>query len=351
MRRTRPSQSVWIESRKYKSKTTHRVVWRTADGKRDHANFPNWRMAAQFKDQKRQELAGAPYGLKIDYRETVSQAVERYLKDAETYKAKSTVENFDRPALTAFSRFAGGMLPTAVDERIVTEWKLALLETKHLKGTGYSPQTVRMWLRCLRTFLNYLKVPNNPIKRERLPKVEPVGRVLTEAEFNALVTTMPLEAARAARFAYHTGVRIGELLSLDYKHVRKAQEGVLATVTGKTGERTILLNDEAVKAVGRLKEAGPVFDTTFDKLQWYLQEARRLTKLGRVRWHDFRHTFATRYMEATGDIFGLMAYGGWKSTTSMKVYQHITRGRSLAILALGKTSAPVLPPKNRVLPS
>jgi integrase len=334
------SESVWIEDYKGKRGTTYRVRWRKPDGTRGATKpFKTWRLAFEDMGRKRAELEAQAHGLPAPVRnETLATAIERYLKDAATYKKSNTVEHFDRPALKSFSAFAG-VEPKNITVELVTEWKIRLMspEAGNAKSDdgSYSPHTVRMYMRCLRTFLNYLNVPNNPVKAERMPKFEPVGRVLSEDEMEVAAGEVAFpRIGDAIRFAFYSGCRIGEIITLDFKHLKHDAGSVYAIVSGKTGERIILLNPKAAAAIGPLKEAGQVFPFTRDQMGGQLRRATERREIGRVRWHDFRHSFATHYMEETGDLFGLMAYGGWTSTTSMKIYQHITKGRSRAVLRL-----------------
>lgn len=318
--------SVWHETYTTKRGKRYLVRWRE-NGKKKAESFTHYDQVIEFKDKKRKELHAVKHGLHVapDARSFKVQAA-KYLEDAATYKGKNTVEHFDRPALSKFSEFAGNLNPHKITEEKVRDWKLHLLKT-------YKPSTARIYLRCLRTALNYMKVSPNPVKAVQMPKVEDVGRIVTPKELEALCAEVSKPVRKAMEFTYHTGVRLGELESLKWEDIKKVRGYIHATVRGKTGERTILLHPKAVKAMGK-RGKGTVFLGARD---WFGESVRltaKALKLGRIRWHDFRHTFATRYMEKTGDLFGLMAYCGWKSIASVKVYQHVTPERSKAVLKL-----------------
>lgn len=55
--------------------------------------------------------------------------------------------------------------------------------------------------------------------------------------------------------------------------------------------------------------------------------AWRAAGIGRFRFHDLRHTAATRFMDASDDVFAMMAAFGWKDAASAKPYQHMTKIR------------------------
>lgn len=150
----------------------------------------------------------------------------------------------------------------------------------------------------------------------------------------------PARTQAAARgpfvFALHTGVRRGELLALRWERVKKSPDGHWEAEIGgiggpktKTGRsRVVPLPPAAVDALGK-PGAGPCFDAD-EHLSVSVSQAAKGAGLGRVRFHDLRHTWATRYMQATGDLFGLMQLGGWSSLGSVKVYQHLTGARKMS---------------------
>lgn len=198
-----------------------------------------------------------------------------------------------------------------------------------------------MWLRCLRTSLRWGK--NHGFVREvpsfHLPRVESTGKALSGEEVQSLLKASSDLAKPALIFALHTGVRRGELLSLTWDRVKMAEDGHWQAEIGgvggpstKTGKsRVIPLHPMAVQSLGEQKNSGRVFSRLNEDISHRVEEAAKKAGLGRVRFHDLRHTWATRYMQATGDLFGLMALGGWSNLGSVKIYQHLTKSRMAGI--------------------
>ncbi|MBI4397024.1 MAG: tyrosine-type recombinase/integrase, partial [Elusimicrobia bacterium] len=133
------------------------------------------------------------------------------------------------------------------------------------------------------------------------------------------------------------------LIELDGSSNQQNAEGFweanIRTLKRKRGEtqkyRVVPLHDKAVAVIGVPAAPGPIMgNTTRYAFESAFKKAVRRLGFPRTRIHDLRHTWATRYMEKTGDLYGLMRLGGWKDLKSVDKYQHLTKGRSNAILSL-----------------
>jgi len=316
--------SVWLTVYKGTRRRSYKVHWREG-GVHRSASFPTRAMADEFSARKRSELAGLPYGLTIPSTETFIQAAERYIKECAGWKARNTVEHFDRPALADLARRVGHVDVGRVTAPMIESWREDL-------ESRYGPHTVRMKLRAARAFFHWAKVPANPCRGIKFPHAAPVGRVLSNNEIKALLAAMPDGPRRAATFSLYTGVRLGELVALRWEDIGPHGARVRAKKTHT--ERVVPLHPRAREALGPPQAAGPAFPMTVNTLQWGIRAARAKAGLGRVRWHDFRHTWATRMMEQTNDFFAVQRLGGWASVASMGVYQHLTQVKGNAILSL-----------------
>jgi integrase len=101
----------------------------------------------------------------------------------------------------------------------------------------------------------------------------------------------------------HTGMRRGELLGLRWEDVDIAS-GQLRIRRDKAGDgRWVALNSEAIEALRAAKRRSAVSPLVFCtpegrsltvNLKRYWQPAVRATGLADFRFHDLRHTFASR---------------------------------------------------------
>jgi hypothetical protein len=130
----------------------------------------------------------------------------------------------------------------------------------------------------------------------------------------------------------HTGMRRGELLALRWQDVDFAT-GTIRVRRDKAGDgRWVLLNSvarEALLAVKReQKVLGPhVFCSPEGKFlhnwerEW--RPALQTAKIGDFRFHDYRHTFASRLAMAKVDLYTVQRAGGWKTAAMVQRYAHL----------------------------
>jgi integrase len=222
-----------------------------------------------------------------------------------------------------------------ITTEFVEDWKVARLKE------GLAPATVLRDVAALSGVLTRAvkmgKLETNPVRNVDKPRIDrrPKVRYLSADEESRVRTALEqrdeeaLAARKSAnewrrarqrdllpepeRFADHlapavllsinTGLRRGELLSLSWTDI--AMEEKLLTVRGasaKSGDtRYIPLNDEALKLLKDWRkdsvDGQRVFsvETSF-KTSWSALLER--AKVTRFRWHDLRHHFASRLVQA-----------------------------------------------------
>ncbi len=232
-----------------------------------------------------------------------------------------------------------------------------------LKDVGLSAATIRRQISAIRTYFKFLvgegitaRDPSERIespKRWRtLPAVlkrwRTLPAVLTIAEVRKLLdapnTNEPLAMRDVAllEFAYATGVRVSELVSLKLQDIRFS-EGV-ARVFGKGAkERIVPVGRRALGAVSSYaREIRPSLDrgkargflflnargTPLSRVgAWGIIKAHarraRLTK--RVTPHTLRHTFATHLLEGGADLRAVQEMLGHADLSTTQLYTHVDR--------------------------
>jgi integrase/recombinase XerD len=231
----------------------------------------------------------------------------------------------------------------------------AELTTEHVEDwlmVATSAATARARLRAVRAMCNWAqrrhRVPSAaaavipPKASNRLP------RVFTQGELRRIFEVAQLDARdyAAVSVLLDTGVRIGELTSVRTERIERetladGSTTLALTVTGKVGDRRVPLSSSAYQAVMRIAPpAGAVFRSWPGRVLAPGRETRPMTvatlkdrirrvveragvtgdKLGP---HTFRHTFATMYLRAGGDIYRLQRILGHTSIKQTQVYLHL----------------------------
>jgi integrase len=216
--------------------------------------------------------------------------------------------------------------------------------TKHDKEERPRPRTpasVNRDLACLSKILSMAfdneLIDSNPMRRVRLLKESPSReRFITAEEEKRLfaqLTGRRDHIRSVVTIALNTGMRRGEILGLQWEHVNFLARTVFIakSKTGRT--RTIPMNDIVFKELMMLKQdAGPkefVFSNSrtginIDSIKTGWRNACEDAGLVNLRFHDTRHTFATR-LRANGvhewDIRDLLGHASVRMTS---VYTHQT---------------------------
>jgi integrase len=161
--------------------------------------------------------------------------------------------------------------------------------------------------------------PNNVLVRYLTPDQETHLLKHLSTKYHAIVTT-----------AMHTGLRQGELLRLSWADV-DWNVGVLTVHETKAGERRrVPMNSTIVGLLSTLKEntlpsaLQRVFPHDGRYLRRAFDRAVKAAGLAPFRFHDLRHTFASRLAMRGANDRTLMALGGWKSPAMLSRYAHLS---------------------------
>jgi integrase len=173
----------------------------------------------------------------------------------------------------------------------------------------------------------------NPVSVVRLPKVNNArDRIITPQEYGRMlshVTTKAPHMRPIVVLGYETGMRRGEILGLRWKDLQRRSGFAYLADTKNGTHRWVPLNEAAriaLRAWPRRADTDCVFarpngrpirDT---KTAWgtLCEDAR----IENARFHDLRHSFTTRMLEAGVDIRSIMAITGHKDASMFQRYSH-----------------------------
>ncbi|PCI39898.1 MAG: hypothetical protein COB46_07915 [Rhodospirillaceae bacterium] len=191
--------------------------------------------------------------------------------------------------------------------------------------------TVHRELAIVRAILNKAHREEQLAVVPPFPKVKPSQgrcRWLTIDEEERLLKASTSHLRALIAFAVDTGGRRSEIFKLGWQNVDLDRGFVIFTKTKNGEDRSVRLTNRARQILVGLgsKQSGPVFTyegqpikdvkTTFGK-------ARKKAGLEDFRFHDLRHTFASRLVQKGISIYEVMHLTGHKSLVMVQRYAHL----------------------------
>lgn len=218
---------------------------------------------------------------------------------------------------------------------------------KKLQEMGKKTSTISRNLASIRSFYQYLlrvkKIKHDPTDGIQSPKVEKKApSVLTSKEVELLLEQPKDADLKGTRdkamleFAYATGMRVTEIISLDIDDVNLS-EGFVTCNSGKK-QRTIPIGTMSLKALKEyIEEARPVIiKDENEKALFVNTNGKRLTRQGfwkiikyykeqahiakDITPHVLRHSFATHLLQNGADLKSIQTMLGHSDISSTQVY-------------------------------
>ena len=255
-------------------------------------------------------------------RKTFEELRDRYMKDHSIPNKTSKSSVRDTSCFKHLSFFSGLTLSEITPARIS--------EYKSLRKTaGAKPTTLARELEVLRHALNLAVrewewLDRNPFERVKIEKTNnKVERWLTLEEEQRLLNVSLPWLREIIVFALNTGMRQDEILSLKWSQIDLFRRTVILLQTKNKEKRTVPLNQtvlELLKAKSKVTHiSGYVFasevGTKIDarNLLRAFYSAREKAGLKDFRFHDLRHTFATRLVQAGINLYVVKELLGHKT--------------------------------------
>ena len=218
---------------------------------------------------------------------------------------------------------------------------------KYMQEIGKKPSTISRGLASIRSFYQYevknKKVENDPTEGIQSPKIEKrVPSVLTSNEV-ALLLEQPkdvdLKGIRdkaMLEFAYATGMRVTEIISLNIDDIN-LEQGYARCTNGKKS-RTIPLGNMSLKALKEyvLNARNIMIKDENEKALFVNVNGQRLTRQGfwkiikyykeqahiekDITPHVLRHSFATHLLQNGADLKSIQTMLGHSDILSTQIY-------------------------------
>ncbi len=204
-----------------------------------------------------------------------------------------------------------------------------------LAEESYQPGTVLRFFGVVKAALNDARrlglLKENPATRVKPPKVNNVlVRYLTAEQEESLFEHLPEKYRPIVLVALNTGCRQGELLRLTWVDL-DWNAGILTIRETKTGDpRRVPMNSTVQGLLSPMQKSfgdalqDRIFPLDARYLRRAFDKAVMASGLAPFRFHDLRHSFASRLAMQGANDRTLMALGGWKSPAMLSRYAHLS---------------------------
>lgn len=227
--------------------------------------------------------------------------------------------------------------------------KTGCLGTSH-KGRALSEKRIRNYSEGMSCILNRAVkkgiIPNNPLlftkyKATRV-KTKNVKDYLTMSELKLLIDTPcdKQEARTLFIFGCATGLRYGDIKSLQWKHIQKTNNGLqIEKIQNKTKNKVYIPLGKLAMSVlperGNAKDEDYVFNTV-TKFQTLSEHIKKWVKKAgiegkNITFYCSRHTFCTLGFDLSEDLETTSSLMGHECIEDTLIYAHITDRRKIAV--------------------
>jgi site-specific recombinase XerD len=287
---------------------------------------------------KTQIIEGKWFELDMAKRYTFDDLMEKYFKEhAGVHKKQSTLDR-DHDSYKHLKEMLSGLTLEQISPALVVDYRNKRLA----KDAAHS--TILNELGLLRNAFNisikhWRWCKENPVSQVSLNlKGGQIDRWLTADEEGRL-----LEGAKGQlsdqlvdmiNLALNTGMRKGEILSLRIHDIDFPRKTLLVTESKSGEKRSIPLNRIAMEILQRravqksISISGFIFSTSSHtqilprNLNRAFYKAIAKAKIEKFRFHDLRHTFATRLVQAGIDLYKVSKLLGHKDISTTQRYAH-----------------------------
>jgi len=321
-----------IYQRKTKSgKIRWYLDYRDADGRRVQMVANN----AVTKDEAivalREEVAKAfnkEYRIKREQEKIkFSNFTEMYIENYAKVNKRSWKD--DQYRLQKFVDFLGNIYLHEVTPLEIEKFKLSKLKE------GITKSTVNRYLAILKRMFNIAidwgYAEENPVNRIKFysEKDNLKERILIKEEEDRLLESSSEHLKPIIVVALNTGMRRSEISNMKWNQInlQTREIKVEKTKSGKIRivDINLILFEELLRLKSKRKNSKYVFLNQKTKLQTSFEGACRRAQIEGLRFHDLRHTFASRLVEMGVDLIRIKEILGHSTVKITERYTHSNR--------------------------
>lgn len=285
---------------------------------------------------KTQILEGKWFDVDTAKQYTFNDMMEKYFKEhASVHKEQSTLRR-DFDSYSHLKMIFAGLTLDRITPELVVGYR-----NKRLSGNA-SHSTILNELGLLRNAFN-ISIKNwrwckeNPVSQVKLNlKARQIDRWLSYGEQERLLIAAKNKLLEQLSdiiiLALNTGMRNSEILSLKNQDVDFSRKTLVVMKSKTKGKQTIPLNNTAFELLIRRSKVIPssryVFSTgqgtriTARNLNRAFYKAIKKANISSFRFHDIRHTFATRLVQSGVNLYKVSKLLGHKDISTTQRYAH-----------------------------
>ena len=264
---------------------------------------------------------------------TFGELMERYMKEVVCNKAIRTQET-NRIQISNLRSFFGNVTLDKITPGLISQYRASRLDD------GVKLQTIRYELVVMSHAFKIAQkewqwVKSNPMSFITIPRQDnQIERWLTQEEQEKLLSKCEDWLKQLVLFALNTGMRMAEILELKWQNADLARKTVTIMVSKNGERRTLPINDIVVGILKGMSTGNRIvhiegYVLTRDgkrimkqELQYHFVKAVRNAKIAHFRFHDLRHTFATRLAQKGYDLYKISKLLGHKDIKNTQRYAH-----------------------------
>lgn len=264
---------------------------------------------------------------------TFKDLMDKYMAEYSAVNKAASSHKRDKSIVSKLISYFGNQYLTEITPAMISGYKVKR------RTDGVSPRTINYELITMSHAFNLAirewgLVDQNPVIKVKKDRVSNnIERWLSLEEEARLLKESPKWLQDIILFAIHTGLRQSEILDLKWSHVDMKRRTVTISEQKNRCIDTLPLNETAMKVLRErhspeLPLDGYVFPNTLGDrkgnrlLLKAFYVALEKADISNFRFHDLRHTFATRLIRKGADLYTVQKLGRWKTVTMVQRYAH-----------------------------
>ncbi len=277
-------------------------------------------------------IEGKYYEKPIGSKKTFKDLMEKLMLEHATKQARNTQVSYNT-SLNHLRPFFGETCLAAITPKMVVRYQVQRWNER-VKPASINLELAMLSMAFTLAVKSWEWVEVNPVIKVKKLKVDNErDRWLSRDEERRLFENSPEWLRDLISFALHTGLRQEELLCLEWSRVDLFRKTILISDTKSRKPKMLPLNKIALDVICKrskvkcIKNDYVFFDAKGNKITAiHLRRAFNLVteKVGidNFRWHDLRHTFATRLAQRGVDLYKISKLLGHRDIKMTQRYAH-----------------------------